>query len=81
MLLAESAQLLVDEVLAADGLLVANTSVLHVTAEGRLSVIPQQAAGALAGARFLLFIARCASAAGDSSASLADFEDVAHAEF
>lgn len=80
-LLAESPQLLVDEVLAADGFLVADSGVLHVTAEAGLAGILQQVASALTGSRFGLFGVGSAGAAGDSASALVDFEDVAHAEF
>lgn len=80
-LLAESAQLPVDEVLAADGFPVGDCGALQVGAEAGLAGVGQQAAGALAGARLGLLGVGGAGAAGDPASALVDLEDVAHAEF
>lgn len=80
MLLAEPAQLLVDEVLVADAFLVADVGRLQVAGKARLADVLQQAVGSFSSAWLLRPAVGRASAAGDSAAALANFQDVAHAE-
>lgn len=80
MLLAETAQLLVDEVLVTDAFLVANVAQLQVTLQARLAHVLYQAADPFSSARLLWPAVGSASAASDSAAALENFQGVAQAE-